>query len=261
MRPRLCELELERLRRHDRAGERHPLVQEKPQPGANHDGRLFRLGAQVGGSNRQRRRSAARARDAAVAGAGRAVVSGGRDDERVEPQCAANRLRLGRVGEGRVRGREPDQRDPGGVVCVAVEVRVDRALEPGDQLVGSPVDRPAAGQVALPAGHADRQDRGAGRNTRDSARATRADEQPGHLGPVLLEPGRVVRVGDGRGAAVHVVDEVDPGKDPPAQVRMRTVDSGVEEGDRHPAAVVAGEGHRRKLSCADREAFLPEQAR
>ena len=172
--PRLRELELQGLRRHDRTGERHPLVEQEPEPGADDDRGLLRLGAQVGGADRQRRGSAARARDAAVAGAGGPVVPDRRDDERVEPQRALDRLRLGRVGKGRVRGCEPDHRDPGRIVCIAVEVRVDGALEPGDHLVRSPVDCPAAGQVALPAGHADRQDRGAGRNPRDPTRAARA---------------------------------------------------------------------------------------
>ena len=55
-------------------------------------------------------------------------------------QRALDRARLRPVGEGGERLGERDQRDPGRVVGVAVAVRVDRALEPGDQLVGARVD-------------------------------------------------------------------------------------------------------------------------
>ncbi len=50
-----------------------------------------------------------------------------------------------------------DERDPRRVVGVAVAVRVDGPVEPGDQLVGARVDGAAAVGVRLPAGNADRQ--------------------------------------------------------------------------------------------------------
>ena len=79
--------------------------------------------------------------DAPVAGPGAAVVPGRDDDERVELGRAGDRARERAVGEGGERLDHADERDPRRVVRVAVAVRVDRALEPGEQLVGARVDR------------------------------------------------------------------------------------------------------------------------
>ena len=132
---------------------------------------------QVGGADGERRRRAAGAGDAPEVRAGGAVVPGGGDDERPEPGRALDRARDGLVGEGRERLGEPDERDPRRVVRVAVRVRVDRAVEPGDELVAARVDRPAARGVRLPAGDADRQDRRPGRDAGEAGRPARADEQ------------------------------------------------------------------------------------
>ena len=138
--PRRRELALERPVGDDGAGERQRAVEHEVEPDAHGDRDLLGVGAQVGGGDGQRGRRAARAGDAAEGRAGGAVVAGRRDHERVELQRALDRPRLRRVGEGRVRDGLADQRDPRRVVGVAVEVRVDRALEPGDQLVGARVD-------------------------------------------------------------------------------------------------------------------------
>ena len=218
--PRSGQRELERARRGDRAGERQLAVEQELQPGSNHDGHLLDARAQVGGADGQRGRRAARAGDAAVAGAGRPVVAGGCDDERVQLESSLHRPRLRRVGERRIRRRDADEGDPGRVMSVAVKVRVDSALEAGDQLVGPRVNGPLARLVELPARDPDRQDGGAGRHSRDPAGPTRADEQAGHLGAVVFATARVARIRDGRRAAPHLrVDDVDAVLDPPAQVR------------------------------------------
>ena len=122
---------------------------------------------------------------------------------------------------------------------VAVAVRVDRAVEAGDQLVGARVDDAAALGVGLPAGDADREDGRARRHPVQAAGPAGADEQPGHLRSVPLHLGRLLRArpGVGRGGAV---DEVETGIDATVEVRLRPVDAGVEQRDREAAAVVAG---------------------
>ena len=185
---------LQRLpdRRRDGAGQRHSLVEQHPEPHA-HDG-MHRGGRlpEVGRADRQRGARSSRPGDAAVAGPRDAVVPGRRDDERVQPQRSGNRPRRGAVLEGGERLRDAHERDPGSVERDPVQIRVDRVLEPGDQLIRSSEDRPAPARLALPAGDPDRQDGRAGCDAFDLRRPLRADEQPGELGSVPLETGRVL---------------------------------------------------------------------
>ena len=154
--------------------------------------------------------------DAAVACARVPVVPCGSHDEHVEVRRALHRARQRVVGERGIGLRERDERDPRGVVRVAVLVRIDRLLEPLDDLVGRPVDRPAAGGCGLPAGDPDRQDARTCRDAREPARTAGADEEPGHLGAVLLESRRVVRARRRQGVRI-AADDVDPVRDLPAQ--------------------------------------------
>src|SRR5665811_2504169 len=74
------------------------------------------------------------------------------------------------------------------VVRVTVAVRINRPLEPGDELIGTAVDLVGAARVALPARHPDGQDRGPRRN---AAKSRRPDDDPGQLRSVALELGAV----------------------------------------------------------------------
>src|SRR5439155_13502520 len=136
------------------------------------------------------------------------VVAGRRDDERVERECARGRARLRPVGKPCERLGERDERDAGGIVRVAVVVRIDGAVEPGDQLVAAGVDRPVPEGVRLPAGDAYRQNRRTGGDPGKTGRAAAADEQPGHLGPVALYLRRVVRLRGGESVR-FAADDVD----------------------------------------------------
>ena len=122
------------------------------------------LRARVGCGDRQRARRTGRARDGAEARPGLAVVAGGSDDDRVQRERARDRGRLRPVGERRVRLGDAEQCDPDGVVAVTVAVRVDRALEAGDQLVGAAEHELATVARRLPAGDPDREDRRARRH-------------------------------------------------------------------------------------------------
>ena len=117
----------------------------------------MRPNRELGGADGQRGRAGAGPGDAPVARAGRAVVAGRRDDERVEIERARDGLGIRPVAEGVVRLGHADDGDSSRVVRVPVAVRVDGALEAGDQLIGSPVDGPAARRIPLPAGDADRE--------------------------------------------------------------------------------------------------------
>ena len=122
---------------------------------------------------------------------------------------------------------------------VAVAVRVDGAVEPGEQLVGARVDGVGAADVRLPAGDPDRQDRRARRDAAQAAGAARADEQPGQLGAVALDQRRVLRVGRARSSSAVVSIDVDARQHAAAQERMGQVDAGVEQRDRDAAPVEA----------------------
>src|SRR5205807_713166 len=121
---------------------------------------------------------------------------------------AARSERNGVVGEGGIRLRERDECNARRVVRVVVAVRVDRALEAGDDLVAAGVHRPAAGRVLLPAGDADREHRRARRHAGEAVRAAAADEQAGHLRAVPLDLGLVVRLRrrERLGVPAHDVD-------------------------------------------------------
>ena len=93
--------------------------------------------------------------------------------------AAARRERS--VGERRERLHDPDERDPRSIVGVAVAVRVDGRFEPGEHLVGAPVDRHAAVRVGLPAGDADGEQRGARSDAVQTRRPADADDEPGEL--------------------------------------------------------------------------------
>ena len=123
---------------------------------------------------------------------------------------------------------------------VAVGVRVDRPLEPGDQLVGAPVDGPVAGCVALPAGHADRVDACARREAGRIRGPVRADQDARQLGPVHLHVLRVARLRLRVGERV-ARDDVVARADAVVQERVAPVDAGVEQRDRHAAAAHAGQ--------------------
>ena len=127
------------------------------------------------------------------------------------------------------------ERDPGRVVGVAVPVRVDGALEPGEQLVGPRVDRVPAAVVGLPARDPDREHGRGGCDAGEPGRAARPDEQAGHLGAVAFELRRIgrLRLCAGVGAAA---EHVEPVENVPVQVRLVQVDAGVEQRDRHAAA-------------------------
>jgi hypothetical protein len=213
------ELELDPLAGDDRAGERRDAVLEDPQAATQHDPYLCGLRAQVDGADGKALRGCARAGDAAVPRPGRAVVAGRRDDERVQVECSFDGAGIRRVGEGGVRCGQRDDGNARRVVGVAVEIRIDRALEPGDQLVGPRVHGPASGDVVLPPRDPNRHDRSAGRNAVQSIRAAGADEDPRHLGAVPLQPRRIVRFA-ARQRAQRLADHVDPVQDSPAQVRV-----------------------------------------
>ncbi len=84
-----------------------------------------------------------------------AFVPCGGDDERPQPGRTGHRARLGAVhegGEGLDHGREGDR---GPVQDDSVPVRVDRALEPGEQEIAASENGIAAVRRLLPAEHAD----------------------------------------------------------------------------------------------------------
>ncbi len=237
-------LEHERLRRRCGGRQRHEPVEEHAQACADDHANLRGGAADVGGADGEHRRSAGRAADAPEGGAGRPVIAGGGDDERVQPLGALCRPCDRAVGEGRERLDERDQRDPGGIVRVAVAVRVDGALETGEELVGAGVHRVATRGVGLPAGDADRQDVGARRDAAEPSGSAFPDEQTCHLGAVALELGRLRRLGV-RPRVDAVVDEVDAVENVAVQVRPVDVHARVEQRNRHAAAGDAGEPNGR----------------
>ncbi len=244
---------------HD-ARDRGRAVEQRGQPGAHDDARTVRARPRVHRADRERRGRSARAGDVAVACARVAVVPRRRDDERVERQRSLRGARLGPVGEAGERLGERDERDAGRVVRVAVVVRVDGAVEPGDQLVAARVDGPVPEGVGLPAGDADRQDGGAGGDAGEAGRPAAADEQAGHLRAVALDLRRVVGL-RGRERVRVAPDHVDALLDAPAQIGDGGVDAGVEEGDRHAPAVDAREGDVRAVAGQRAEVVAREDLR
>ena len=153
---------------------------------------------------------------------------------------ARDRARDRPVGERGERLGDADDRDARRVEHVAVGVGVDRQLEAGQQLVGSAVDGESAFGARLPAGDADRQDRRARRDAPDTSRTAAADEQARDLRAVTLESHRLVRVRARNGASVGI-EHVDSVEQPVADERVRHVDAGVEQGDRHASTVESGQ--------------------
>ena len=174
----------------------------------------------------------------------------GVDDERVQVERALDGLRLRAVRERRVRLDDSDERDADRVVLVAVAVRVDGAVEPGDQLIAPAVDELTAVGRRLPARDADRQDARLGRDAAQAARAVRADEDAGELRPVPLELRAVLRV-RARGRVAAAFEHVDARKHAAVEVGMRRVDAGVEQRDRDAVTVEAGHADVGAVAAAD----------
>ena len=233
-------------RRH-RPGERAHPVELDAKPRAQHDAHLSEARPKIDGADRQHRRCSARAGDAAVAGTCRTIVPGGSDDERVESSRTRGSARDRAVGKTGERLRNADECDTRRVVRIAVAVRVDRSLEPGENLVRASVHRPARGRVALPPRDTDRQHRRARCNTRECAGTAGADQQTGHLRTVPLELSRLVRARS-RQCAGLTTDDVDASRDATAQEGLGTIDTRIEQSDRHAAAVLVGQPDVRTLA-------------
>ena len=246
--------------RRDGSRERDAAVEQHAEADPRHDAHRGGGVAKIGRADRQCRAGSARARDASVARPGEAVIAGGRDHERVQPERPRDRSGGRAVLEGGERLGDPDERDPGRVERDAVQVRVDCALEPRDQLVRAPVDRPAPARLALPARDANREHRRPRRDPVHLARALRADEQPGHLSSVPLEPRRVVRA-RARARVAGVADQVVPAGDLAEDVRILGVDARVEQGDRHAAPAGPGQADLGTARHSRREAALLDQRR
>jgi hypothetical protein len=153
---RSADPDVERVRRcHDTGKRAHP-VQLDVEAHAQHDPDLPVPLSQVDGADGEHIRPSTGPRDAAESRPGRPVVPHRRDDQGVEPASAGGGERKRPVCKGGERLDHPDEGDTGGIVCIAVPVRIDGTLEPGQHLVGSSVDGPASGGVALPPRDPDR---------------------------------------------------------------------------------------------------------
>ena len=104
-------------------------------------------------------------------GPGATIVARRRHEQRAEVERALGGPCLRPVGERGVRLDDAGHRHSHGVVRVAVTVRIDCALEAGEQLVAARIDELAAVGDRLPAGDADREDGHAGRDTVQTVRA------------------------------------------------------------------------------------------
>ena len=182
------------MARRDGAEQRHLLVEDHVEPAAQDDADVRQVGARVGCADRERAGRAGRAGDRAERRAGAAVVAGGRDDDRVQVERALDGLGLGPVGERGVRLGDAEESNAHGVVRVAVAVRVDRALEAGDHLIGAAEHDVAPVGGGLPACDADRQDGRAGRDAVQAARPAGADEDARQLGAVAFDLRRILRI-------------------------------------------------------------------
>ena len=175
------------VRRRGRQQLERPVEQHaQARPERHRDPRDAR--SQVGRPGRERVRRSARPADRPEAWPARPVVAGRDDDERVERDRAGDRAGQRVVRERRERLRQRDQRDARRIVRVAVPVRIDCALEAGDDLVGPAVDRPRPRGVALPAGDADRQDADVRRDPARAAGTAEAGDDAGRRGAVRLQP-------------------------------------------------------------------------
>ena len=139
-----------------------------------------------------------RAGDAAVPGAGAAVVAGRDDRQHVEVGRPGDGPRERAVRERGVRLDHADERDAGGVVGVAVVVRIDRGLEPGEDLVGPGVDAVPALRVRLPARDAHGRIEAPGAIPWSPPGPSDPGDDPGELGRMALGPAgdRRMRLGD-----------------------------------------------------------------
>ena len=187
-------------------------------PGRASTPRVDRAGRESGGR-------AARPADAAVRRPRRPVVAGGGDDERVERRGSRRGGGERAVRERGERLHHADESHAGGIVRIAVLVRIDRELDPGEELIRPAVDGDPAGGVRLPAGDSDRQQRRARGDALEAGRAARADDEARHLGAVALGPAGRRRVLTGARVAAGI-EHVEPAQERIADVR---VDDG-----RHP---------------------------
>ena len=179
--------------------------------------------------------------DAAVRRPCRTIVAGRGDDERVERRGSRRGGGERAVREGGERLHHADERHPRRVVGIPVLVRIDRELDPGQQLVGPAVDGDTTARVRLPAGDPDRQQRRARGDTLEAGRAARADDEARHLGAVALGPAGSRRVLTGAGVPAGIED-VEPSQERSADVRVDDVDTRVEQRDRDARARVPGNG-------------------
>ena len=230
-----------------RAGERKLPVEEDAEAGPHDDPNRRGLPAQVCGADGERGRSSARAADAAVVGSRRPVVPGRRDDER----CRARRRRRRRAASGPVRERgerlgDADDGNARGVEDVAV-ARPGRPPARARRAAGRcgrrrQSRRPALGcQPATLIGRSD----APGATPWMTARAAVADDRGP---PSACRGARAASASSGCGRAHGVglrVEHVEPRRAArSADVRVREVDAGVEQRDRDPASVEAGDADR-----------------
>jgi hypothetical protein len=163
---------------------------------------------------------------ASGAEAGVPVVPGRRDNECPEIAGACDGAGLRAVREGSERLDHRREGDLHRIVRGAVAVRIDRALEAGNQEIAAPRHRRAF-LGSLPAEDPKRDDAG-GRGD--------SKKQPRHPSPVGLEPGGLVRA-PLRSCAPVAGNEVMARADSAAQSGMETIDSRVQERNRHTPAV------------------------
>ena len=223
----------------NRARERDPPVECELEAVPEDDAHVLGAAPRVDGADGQRARRSTRAADAAVPGAGVPVVPGGSDDERVEAQGTGRSARGRAVDEGGEGLADADERDPRGVMRAAVPVRVDRALEPGDQLVGAAEEAPAcrARSVAtLRPGSA------GGRHAAQPLRAPQGPSEPATM-PANWVPWRSRReassgFASGSGIAV-AVDHVTTLDDLAEEEGVVALDSRIEERNGDAVPVVA----------------------
>jgi hypothetical protein len=157
------------------------------------------------------------------------VVAGRSHHERAEVCRPRDGAGFGAVGEGRERLDHRGERDANGVVRGPVSVRIDGALEAGDEKVATAEDSLTRFRV-LPAEDPERQDL--------SARSD-AESDSGHSGSMRLEARGLVRAALRGGISVPG-DEVVPVPDMATKSRVHAIDACVEERDRDAAAVEAG---------------------
>ena len=217
-------------RRVDDAAEGLHAGDEHAQPGEQEHMAGGAAAARVDRADGERCCGAAGAADAAVRRARRPVVPGRRDHERVEHRGARRGPAERAVLEGRKGLDDADQRDPRGVVGIAVGVGIDGQLHPGQNLIGAAVDGDTAGSVRLPSRDADRQQRGTRRDALQPRRAARTGDETCHLRAVALRAARLGRVLP-RARVPERVEHVETAEQRRPDVGVDEVDAGVEQGD------------------------------